>query len=352
MSTQGDLFGSGWIRIGVSRRNEFILSYDSIQLKVKDDSEANRKRIRPLTAGLWTSLLPEYRVTPVVTVGVGVATLNGMDPHGNASQPALAAQGGVGVEYFPTSSFSVGALVRIHYAASPPGEDRSEATAITWGLMANLMWGGEEIPPRPVVVVEKKEAGMVPGLEDSDGDGVAEGADWCPETPFATAVDANGCPTDSDNDGVLNNLDQCPDTPPGTMVDAGGCPMEKISVTLDVKFDVGKSELRRTFDPSLAKVADFMKRFPDTTVLIEGHTDNVGSAAANRRLSQKRAEAVRTALVNRFGIQARRVTATGFGAERPILDNGSPEGRAANRRVVATISMIKKYEKSPNEVFP
>nr|MBP9128562.1 OmpA family protein [Elusimicrobiota bacterium] len=145
-----------------------------------------------------------------------------------------------------------------------------------------------------------------------------------------------------DNDGVLNDLDQCSDTPSGARVDASGCPIEKISVTLDVKFDAGKSEFRRAYDPSLEKVADFMKRFPDTTVLIEGHTDNVGSAEANKRLSQKRAEAVRTALVNRFGIRARRVTAKGFGAERPILDNGSPEGRAANRRVVATISTIKK----------
>lgn len=146
LATNGDLFGSGWIRIGVSLRNEFILGYDSIHLKVKNDSDATRKRIRPITAGLWTSLLPECRLTPVVTVGVGVATLNGMRFNGNKSQPALATQGGLGVEYFPTSSFSVGSLVRVHYVASPPGGDRTEATAVTLGLMANMMWGGENSP--------------------------------------------------------------------------------------------------------------------------------------------------------------------------------------------------------------
>lgn len=347
-ATNGDLFGSGWIRIGVSKRNEFILGYDSIQLKVKDDSDANRKRIRPITAGLWTSLLPECRLTPVVTIGAGVATLNWMDPKGNKSQPALAAQGGLGAEYFPTSSFSVGALARVHYVASPPGGgsppegDRTEATAVTLGLMANLFWGGEEIPPRLMVVVEKKEPVILPAvIEDTDGDGVQDGADWCPETLAGAVVDVNGCPTDSDNDGVLNVLDQCPDTSPQTMVNEKGCPVENVSVNLDIKFALGKAELSREFDFALAKVADFMKRFPATTVLIEGHTDNVGSAAENKRLSQKRAEAVRAALVNRFGVKARRITAKGFGAERPILDNAAPEGRAANRRVMATISVTK-----------
>lgn len=341
LATNGDLFGSGWIRIGVSKRNEFILAYDSIQLKVKDDSDASRKRIRPITAGLWTSVCPARPWTPVATIGVGVATLNGMDPNGNKSEPALAAQGGLGVEYFPTSSFSVGSLVRVHYVSSPPGGDRTDATAVTLGLMANILWGGEDISPPPVAVVEKREPMAILVPEDTDGDGVPEGADWCPETPAGSAVDVNGCPTDSDNDGVLNVLDQCSDTPPRTMVDADGCPVEKVSVTLDIKFALGKADLRPESDPALAKVADFMKRFPEATVLIEGHTDNVGSAAGNKRLSQKRAEAVRAALVNRFGVKASRITAKGFGAERPILDNAAPEGRAANRRVMATISVKK-----------
>lgn len=340
-ATHGDFFGTGWIRIGVSKRNEFVLSYDSIQLKVKDDPDANRKRLRPITAGLWTSFFPARRWTPVGTIGVGVATLNGMDPNGNKSEPALAAQGGLGVEFFPTSSFSVGVLARVHYAASPPGGDRIEATAVTLGLMANILWGGEEIPSRPMAVVEKKEPMAPLAPEDTDGDGVGEGADWCPETPVGSVVDANGCPTDSDNDGVLNVRDQCPDTPPRTMVDGKGCPVENVSVTLDIKFSSGKSDLRPDSDPALAKVADFMKRFPEAAVLIEGHTDNVGSAAGNKRLSQKRAEAVRAALVKRFGIRAGRITAKGFGAERPILDNAAPEGRAANRRVMATISVKK-----------
>lgn len=340
-ATNGDLFGSGWMRIGLSKRNEFILGYDSIQLKIKDDPDATRQRIRPITAGLWTSLLPERRLTPVATIGAGVATLNWMDPSGNKSEPALAVQGGLGVEYFPTSALGVGALARVHYVASPPGGDRSEATAVTLGLMGTIFWGGEEIPPAPLIAVEKKAPAAFLASEDTDGDGVAEGGDWCPETLAGTPVDVNGCPADSDNDGILNVLDKCPDTPARTMVNAEGCPVVKVSVTLDIKFAAGNADLPPKFDPEIAKVADFMKRFPDTHVVIEGHTDNVGSPAGNKRLSQKRAGAVRRALVDRFGIKAGRITAKGFGAERPILDNNAPEGRAANRRVMATISVEK-----------
>lgn len=85
-----------------------------------------------------------------------------------------------------------------------------------------------------------------------------------------------------------------------------------------------------------------MKRFPSTTVLIEGHSDSSGSASKNKALSQRRADAVRSALVERFGIPAERVTAKGFGIESPIADNATAEGRAANRRVVATLSAFEK----------
>lgn len=338
-ATQGDLFGSAWIRIGVTPRNEFILSYDSIQLKVKDEPDANRKRIRPVTVGIWTALFPNCWWTPVATVGVGLADLHWMGPKEEKSQTALATQAGLGVEFFTASSFSVGALARLHYVVSESGEYRTEATALTGGLMATLFWGGDEWPDRAPPVALKTDPAGVLAPTDADGDGVADGGESCPGTPRGTRVDGAGCPDDLDKDGVRNLLDRCPDTPVGAMVNTDGCPIEKVSVTLDIKFAVGKSDLHSKFDPSLAKVADFMKAFPDTRVLIEGHTDNEGSVAFNKKLSQDRADAVRKALVGRFGISLKRVTAKGFGAERPILDNAAPEGRAANRRVVATLSV-------------
>jgi hypothetical protein len=164
LATNGDLFGSGWIRIGVSKRNEFILGYDSIQLKMKDDPDANRQRIRPITAGLWTSLLPECRLTPVVTIGAGVATLNGMDPKREQIRTGVGRPGGTGVEYFPTSAFSVGALARVHYVASPTGRGipprgRSKRShGGHSGADGQRFFGGEKkFPLAPLIAVEKKE---------------------------------------------------------------------------------------------------------------------------------------------------------------------------------------------------
>jgi outer membrane protein OmpA-like peptidoglycan-associated protein len=78
-----------------------------------------------------------------------------------------------------------------------------------------------------------------------------------------------------------------------------------------------------------------LKQKPDVKVEIEGHTDNVGNAAKNKSLSEARAKAVREVLVKKYGIAADRVTAKGYGMEKPVAGNDTPEGRAKNRRVDA-----------------
>jgi OOP family OmpA-OmpF porin len=132
--------------------------------------------------------------------------------------------------------------------------------------------------------------------------------------------------------------DACPDTPRGVLVNDVGCPVKTVSVSLDLKFPTGKSELSAEFDPQLKKVADFMDRFPTVTLVIEGHTDNVGSAAKNKVLSQVRADSVKNALIKKFNVSADRVSSKGFGAESPVASNATAEGRAKNRRVVAVLS--------------
>ena len=100
----------------------------------------------------------------------------------------------------------------------------------------------------------------------------------------------------------------------------------------DVAFASGQSKLRAEADEPLAQLVEFVRQAPDKQIRIEGHTDSTGSANANQVLSQRRAEAVRDALVA-AGIDASRMTAVGVGAERPVAPNDSPEGRARNRRV-------------------
>ncbi|MCX7562982.1 OmpA family protein [Xanthomonadaceae bacterium XH05] len=97
-------------------------------------------------------------------------------------------------------------------------------------------------------------------------------------------------------------------------------------------FASGQSQLRPEARANLQRVVEFVNRFPDKAVLIEGHTDSQGSANLNQVLSQRRAEAVRDALLQ-DGVAGSRLTAVGLGKDRPIADNASAEGRARNRRV-------------------
>lgn len=101
-------------------------------------------------------------------------------------------------------------------------------------------------------------------------------------------------------------------------------------------FASGQSQLRREARDNLQKVIDLINANPGTSVLIEGHTDSQGSANLNQVLSQRRAEAVRDALIQQ-GVDGSRLRAMGLGKDRPVADNGTAEGRARNRRVEVVV---------------
>jgi OOP family OmpA-OmpF porin len=150
---------------------------------------------------------------------------------------------------------------------------------------------------------------------------------------------------DSDGDGVLNEIDKCPRTLRGLKVDEYGCPLpvkDKVSIALDVEFDFDSAEIRPKYHKHLKEVANFLKKYPDTTAVIEGHTDNSGPEEYNIMLSRKRANSVRKYLIDRFNIPHYRLDAKGFGESRPIADNSNRKGRQRNRRVTAVISTTAK----------
>jgi OOP family OmpA-OmpF porin len=147
-------------------------------------------------------------------------------------------------------------------------------------------------------------------------------------------VDADGCVrvTDRDGDGVADAEDRCPDTPAGTRVDTAGCPLPKTVVLKGVNFETGSARLTANSARTLDNVVETLHSNPDLKVEIGGHTDSTGSAALNRHLSKQRAEAVRVYLVSK-GANAESLTAVGYGPDKPLAENATPEGRAANRRV-------------------
>ena len=150
---------------------------------------------------------------------------------------------------------------------------------------------------------------------------------------------------DSDGDGVADHLDLCPNTPRNVVVDANGCPVERavqedLRMELRVFFDRDKSNIKPQFREEVAKVAEKMREFPNATAAIEGHASkdsNRSSARYNQRLSEARANAVRSMLSSEFGIAPNRISAVGYGFDRPVVPNDTAENKALNRRVYAVI---------------
>ena len=187
------------------------------------------------------------------------------------------------------------------------------------------------------------------GFEDADGcpdldndhDGIADKIDKCPDDPEDKDgfEDEDGCPDpDNDKDGIPDVSDKCPSVPG---IPPDGCPKKynlvvvtakKIELKQTVFFDTNKATIKPQSFALLDDVALAMKDNPTIKVEVQGHTDSQGDDAMNLKLSQRRAESVRTYLIGK-GVAADRMEAKGYGEEVPIADNRTSDGRSQNRRV-------------------
>lgn len=138
-------------------------------------------------------------------------------------------------------------------------------------------------------------------------------------------------PADADRDGVVDASDACPGTPVGAEVDARGC-----WVLRNLHFATDSAAIKGGGATAIDSVANVLEKNPKLRVEIGGHTDASGSAAYNQKLSERRAKAVKSALVER-GIDASRLDTRGYGEEDPAADNATAEGRAENRRIEFTV---------------
>ncbi|MBW2681445.1 MAG: OmpA family protein [Deltaproteobacteria bacterium] len=138
-------------------------------------------------------------------------------------------------------------------------------------------------------------------------------------------------PMDSDGDGVTDDKDQCPNTPKGATVDARGC----WTYAAVVMYGFDSAEIKPEAFPMLDEAVLILKKNPEIKVEIDGHTDNIGPAAYNMNLSERRAKAVMEYFVDK-GVEAERLTTKGFGLTMPAVSNDTEEGRTKNRRVTLT----------------
>ena len=114
-----------------------------------------------------------------------------------------------------------------------------------------------------------------------------------------------------------------------------------ITVRLNVEFEFDKAVVRNVYGDELAAVASAMKAHDDIDLVLEGHTDSVGTDAYNQDLSQRRVAAVKAKIAQDYGIDPARISTVGYGESRPIADNSTDEGRARNRRVVGELSFTE-----------
>lgn len=168
-----------------------------------------------------------------------------------------------------------------------------------------------------------------------------------PKPKPAPAAPAPKQRMDSDGDGVYDDRDSCPNTPKTDAVDSSGCTryeMADESVRLHINFGNNSDKVEQNYYSEIERVAKFMKKFPDATVVIEGHTSAVGSDTYNQKLSERRAMMVAKILVDHFGVDAARVSHVGYGETRLLNTSQTREAHRENRRIEAKISGSKRVK--------
>jgi type IX secretion system PorP/SprF family membrane protein len=197
----------------------------------------------------------------------------------------------------------------------------------------------DDLDECPKVIGPKENKGCP--WPDSDNDGLSDNKDDCPK--IAGPVENRGCPYgDTDGDGVNDNADECPKT--AGPITNKGCPIiekkdqEVVDMAVqNLEFETSKDVIREGSKSSLINLSNKLKQKTEWNLVLSGHTDNVGDDDANMLLSRNRAEAVKKFLIQN-GINEYRIKVNYFGETKPIAENNTIEGRQKNRRVEFVIS--------------
>jgi len=269
----------------------------------RHDFDKTNQALKVFDILFFERLKPLSKFTPVLGLGAGVADITNFNP----SSLKLALKAKAGVEYALNQNFSLGLHLNYQHISK--------------------FFATNNLPNETIHV-------FAPQLGITWYFGNAKTV-----SNIATAIEEKITESDTDSDGVVDSKDKCPNTAPDTAVNNYGCAQEeKASVKLNIQFPSGKSKLSSTYDSELKNLATFMSENPKSKVEIQGHTDNTGLKATNKKLSQARADAVKNYLVNKLGVDASRLNSKGHGDEMPVADNSTAEGRQENRRVIAVIS--------------
>lgn len=338
--------------------------------------------------------ITEGKYVPYLFAGYGISKFGTDSSKGGnfpSTEAARTTLGGVGLNYYFTDSWSINASTSYRSASEKGAYNHLQhviGVSYNFGAHDSDKDGvsdkkdvcpdipglkefegcpdtdGDGIPDNKDACPEEAGSAEMNGCPDQDGDGIADNEDACPDK--AGSAEMNGCP-DSDGDGVADNVDKCPeqvgdstnngcpwDDSDGDGVadkddacpeEAGeaannGCPAVPQKLIDFLQGDNSKILFRADSytvpNNATSKLNDLkvvLEEYPDVSIIIEGHASKDGSSEYNQKLSDKRANSVKNALIT-AGIDASRLETKAYGETKPVDKNDTKSGRAANRRVV------------------
>lgn len=229
--------------------------------------------------------------------------------------------------------YSIGFKIGLNKTRDSDGDGIKDKNDLCPNKFGRSFWGcpdgdGDGIVDNEDACPAEAGSSALSGCPDTDGDGIANRRDKCPEE--AGSFENSGCPkeSDSDGDGIADNLDACPEEK-GL---AENVKQDLQNIFESLQFTVNSSNIDPSSFDELDRLAQIMQDDPELRLIIRGHTDNTGNPNDNLELSVDRANAVKQYLVDQ-GVEAGRIAAFGYGETRPVASNDTREGREQNRRV-------------------
>ncbi len=224
-----------------------------------------------------------------------------------------------------------------------PGQQDFNSTTFNMNVGVKYLFGSNWMGKVEAMMIEP--TGSVDNdlaLSASIGYALGRRASRATPSAFTQEVMLDQRNLDSDGDGVIDANDDCPNTSPSLAVDAFGCVIldaDQRRQLLQVRFDFDQSVIKDEYQAEIEDFAVFLRRYSETSAVIEGHTDSTGPDAYNQALSERRALAVMNALVTRYGVDPARLSIVGYGESNPVASNRTALGRQENRRIEADVSV-------------
>lgn len=267
------------------------------------------------------SLNKRNQLTPYLALGVGEES----QAFSGSKHRALSLNYGGGLKYTMTDQLAFRADVRAYHK---PGLDDGHDVGLT--LAFDYLLGG----------VKNKGPSKQASVSKSDNHSSAS-SHSSSVLPVNNENQNSQIVLDNDNDGVIDRLDHCLNTLSGAKVNKQGCDsvfQKSAAIKLRLEFDHDSAQIRPADQSRIAKFGQYLLKYPNAVALIVGHTDSSGQEAYNQALSESRANNLGRILIEQHGVNSNSVKVMGYGEDRPLAENTSPDGRQKNRRVTAIVN--------------